>query len=195
MRLKKYKNLSKVLVVTLLMVASFGIVLQGSAAAAAIPAGCPGSDQGGPGTYDCSSIPLGCPGSTQQSPAANTPTNCPFAAPAAVPTAVTTQPASDARYHCGTGDGAVSTSIDLGCRGQGNPILDMMFAIIRLLSNGVGLVIIGSIIVGGIQYTMSAGDPQKTAQAIGRIRSTIIALGLYIFAYPLLNYLLPAGFF
>jgi hypothetical protein len=90
---------------------------------------------------------------------------------------------------------AVETSIDIGCRGQGNPIIDMMFAVIRLLSNGVGLVIIGSIIVGGIQYTMSAGDPQAAAKAIGRIRATIIALGLYIFAYPLLNYVIPSGFF
>ena len=90
---------------------------------------------------------------------------------------------------------AVETSIDIGCRGAGNPIIDMMFAVIRLLSNGVGLVIIGSIIVGGIQYTMSAGDPQAAAKATGRIRATVIALGLYIFAYPLLNYVIPSGFF
>ena len=89
----------------------------------------------------------------------------------------------------------VKTSIDFGCQGKGNPILDMMFAIIRLLSNGVGIIIIGSIIVGGIQYTMSAGNPQAATNAIGRIRSTLIALVLYIFAYPLLNYVLPAGFF
>ena len=89
----------------------------------------------------------------------------------------------------------VATAIDIGCRGQGNPIMDMLFAIIRLLSNGVGIVVIGSIIVGGIQYTTSAGDPQATAKAVGRIRATLIALGLYIFAYPLLNYLIPMGFF
>jgi hypothetical protein len=104
----------------------------------------------------------------------------------------------DGHHYCGdvkVNRVAVESSIDIGCRGAGNPIMDMMFAVIRLLSNGVGLVIIGSIIVGGIQYTMSAGDPQAAAKAIGRIRATVIALGLYIFAYPVLNYVIPSGFF
>lgn len=102
---------------------------------------------------------------------------------------------SVATHSCGAVSQRVDTAIDIGCRGQGNPILDMMFAVIRLLSNGVGLVIIGSIIYGGIQYTTSAGDPQKSAMATGRIRQTLIALGIYIFSYPLLNYLIPRGFF
>ncbi len=54
--------------------------------------------------------------------------------------------------------------------------------------------IIGSIVVGGIQYTASRGDPQATATAIGRIRSTMIALLIYIFGYAILNYIIPAGF-
>lgn len=100
-----------------------------------------------------------------------------------------------ATHSCGSPANKVVTAIDIGCRGKGNPIMDMLFAVIRLLSNGVGLIIIGSIIVGGIQYTTSAGDPQATAKAVGRIRATVIALGIFIFSYPLLNYLLPSGFF
>jgi len=99
------------------------------------------------------------------------------------------------KHYCGQSKEQVETSIDIGCRGQGNPITDMMFAIIRLLSDGVGLVIVGSIILGGIQYTMSAGDPQAASKAVNRIRSTVFALILFLFAYPLLNYLLPSGFF
>ncbi len=98
------------------------------------------------------------------------------------------------KHLCGDSP-SVHTTIGIGCRGKGNPIMDMLFAVIRFLSFGVGLVVIGSIIVGGIQYTASAGDPQATAKAIGRIRSSLIALGIYIFAYPLLNYVIPAGFF
>ena len=103
-----------------------------------------------------------------------------------------------AKLICGQGNGdkeGVKTAIDIGCQNRGNPIIDMLFAVIRFLSNGVGIVIIGSIIVGGIEYTTSSGDPQKTAKAVGRIRATLIALGLYIFSYPLLNYVLPSGFF
>jgi hypothetical protein len=87
----------------------------------------------------------------------------------------------------------VKTMIDIGCRGRGNPILDFLFAVIRVLSIGVGIVVIGSIIFAGIQYVTSAGDPQNTAKAIERIRNTVIALVLYLFTYALLNWLIPAG--
>lgn len=97
--------------------------------------------------------------------------------------------------HCGSGDNAVKTSINIGCKGQGNPITDMIFAFIRLLSDGVGLVVVASIIIAGIQYTTSAGDPQASAAATKRIQSTVVALIIYIFAYAILNYVIPAGFF
>lgn len=91
-------------------------------------------------------------------------------------------------------DVAVGLSIKIGCQGKGNPIADMAFAVIRILSNGVGIVIIASIIYGGIQYTGSRGDPQATAMAVNRIRSSVFALLLFIFGYAILNYLIPAGF-
>jgi len=95
---------------------------------------------------------------------------------------------------CGSNP-AVKTSIDIGCTGKiKDPILDAAFGIIRFLTDGVGLVVIASIVYGGIQYTVSRGDPQATAQAIGRIRASIIALLLFIFGFALLNYLIPAGF-
>ena len=69
--------------------------------------------------------------------------------------------------------------------------MDALFGFIQFLSYGVGLVVVGSIIVGGIQYSASRGDPQATAQAINRIRSSLIALLIYIFGFAFLNYLLP----
>ena len=102
---------------------------------------------------------------------------------------------SDAKYHCGGPPSTpVRTTIDIGCKGVGNPITDMAFAIIRVLSYGVGLVIIASIVVGGLQYTASRGDPKATAQAVERLRSTFIALVIYIFGFAILNYLIPVGF-
>lgn len=87
----------------------------------------------------------------------------------------------------------VKTSINIGCVGKGNPMADALFAIIRFLSAGVGLVVIASIIFGGIQYTASRGDPQATAKAIERIRSSVIALIIFIFGFAILGYLIPAG--
>lgn len=99
-------------------------------------------------------------------------------------------------YYCGQkGSGGIQTSIDIGCSGKGEPIPDLIFALIRLLSDGVGIVVIASIIVAGIQFTTSRGDPQASAKAIGRVRSSVIALAIYIFAYAILNYVIPAGFF
>lgn len=93
---------------------------------------------------------------------------------------------------CGD-DPGIGISIAIGCRGQGNPIADMAFAVIRVLSAGVGLVVVGSIVVGGIQYSASRGDPQATAMAINRIRSSLFALLIYIFGFALLNYIIPGA--
>ncbi|MDB5168785.1 MAG: hypothetical protein JWO41_141 [Candidatus Saccharibacteria bacterium] len=90
-------------------------------------------------------------------------------------------------------DQVYTPSIDIGCRGKGNPILDASFGILRFLSAGVGLIVIGSIVFAGIQYSASRGDPQATAAAINRIQSSVIALLIYIFGFAFLNYILPAG--
>lgn len=94
---------------------------------------------------------------------------------------------------CGADDAdrKIYTTIDFGCSHKGNALLDLSFAIIRFLSNGAGLVIVGSLVWGGIQYTLSRGDPQATASAINRLRSALIALFIFIFAYALLVYLIP----
>ncbi len=92
---------------------------------------------------------------------------------------------------CGGDDSAVKTSINIGCKGKGNGVLDFTFAMIRFLSNGVGLVLIGSLIYGGIQFSLSRGNPQANAAAQNRIKSVIVAMFVFLFAYALLNYLVP----
>lgn len=128
-------------------------------------------------------VPPGANPTAPSSPASGTPT---------VTVTTTSQPS----YYCGSGNDKVYTSIDIGCDHKiSNPIADMVFAIIRLLSDGVGIVVIASVIVGGIQYSVSHGDPQASAAAVGRIRSSVMALFIFIFAYAILNYVIPAGFF
>lgn len=113
---------------------------------------------------------------------------------------------------CGTGPQRVDTSIDFGCQGDsctdgpttgqagycGHPhsgIDDLLFAVIRFLSAGVGLIVLASVIIGGIQYTISRGDPNATQAAIKRLVSSVVALLVYIFAYAILNFVVPGGFF
>ena len=100
---------------------------------------------------------------------------------------------------CGKGMRATLVSVPLGCRGTNNPgeefnpIIDVLFAIVRFLSAGVGIALIVGLTIAGIQYTVSRGDPNNTAKAIERIRSVFIALFVYIFAYAFLNFIIPGG--
>lgn len=84
-------------------------------------------------------------------------------------------------------------SFDINCSGHGNAIMDATFGIIKFLSNGVGIIISASLIYAGIQYIVSTGDPQATALAVKRMRSNVTALILFIFAYAILNYLIPGA--
>jgi hypothetical protein len=95
---------------------------------------------------------------------------------------------------CGGGDQAVTTSINIGCNGKGQAVTDMAFAIIRFLGNGAGLVVIGSLVYAGLQYIGSRDDPNSVKMAIDRIRNSLFALVLYIFAFAILNYAIPQGF-
>lgn len=112
-------------------------------------------------------------------------------------TSCTCPTGSTGNYCCGAaGDGGpVITSINLGCKGQGNPIFDMSFAFIRLLSDGVGIVVVASVVIAGIQFTVARNDPQNVANATNRIRASLIALLIFIFAYAILNYVIPGVFF
>lgn len=66
--------------------------------------------------------------------------------------------------------------------------------LINLLSAMFGLIAVASIIMGGIQYAASEGDPQKAAQAKSRIYNTLIAIFAYLFLYAFLQFLVPGGF-
>lgn len=102
-------------------------------------------------------------------------------------------------YQCGRGENAVEVGFNIGCRGESyprspfNPVIDMAFALFRFLSLGVGLIVIGSIIVAGIQYSASRGNPQATQAAINRITNALAGLVLYMFIFAIANFLIPGG--
>lgn len=115
----------------------------------------------------------------------------------------------EGKYTCGTYDNEernVKTKFDFGCigtqyartgQGQKNlgPIQDMVYAFIRFLSIGVGIVLAISVIISGIQYSMSEGSAEVTQKAKARIRSAIMGLAIYIFAFSILQFLVPGGVF
>ena len=66
---------------------------------------------------------------------------------------------------------------------------------INLLSGIVGIMVVISLILGGVEYSTSEGDPQKSAKAKRRIANTLFALMAYIFLYAFLQFLIPNGLF
>ena len=103
---------------------------------------------------------------------------------------------------CGKGkDSKVVTRFNFGCLGETydgaelNPITDLAFALVRFLSTGVGIIIVGSIILAGIQYSASEGNPEATQAAKGRIQSAVVGLFIYLFAFAFIQYLVPGGLF
>lgn len=100
-----------------------------------------------------------------------------------------------AARECGRGEQKVKTKFDFGCNGaHNNPIYDMGFAIIRFLSAGVGIVVVVFIILAGIRYATSEGNPEATMRAKQGIQNALLALLIYIFAFAAINYLVPGGF-
>lgn len=67
-----------------------------------------------------------------------------------------------------------------------NPLINVLAAL-------VGVAVVISIVIGGIQYASSAGDPQAASAAKNRIRNALIALVTFIFLYGLINFLIPGG--
>lgn len=79
--------------------------------------------------------------------------------------------------------------------GSKNAIFDLIQTIINLIFGITGFVIIGMIILGGIQYSTSGGNPQAASGAKKKINNAILALLLMVFLYPFLQWIVPGGIF
>ena len=89
---------------------------------------------------------------------------------------------------CATTGGNCSVSLS-----QCDLIVKYINPFIVFMSALVSVAVVASIIIGGIQYSSSAGDPGKAAAAKDRIRNAIIALIVFIALDAMLNFLLPGG--
>lgn len=67
--------------------------------------------------------------------------------------------------------------------------------LINVLSVSFGIIAVISLIIAGIQYSASSGDPQAVSKAKDRILKTVFAIIAYFFLYSLLQFLVPGGVF
>lgn len=74
-----------------------------------------------------------------------------------------------------------------------NPITSYINDAINFLSAGVGIIVIGMIILGGIQYSMAGDNPTATQAAKQRITNGLIALFIFLFLFAFLQWLVPGG--
>lgn len=101
---------------------------------------------------------------------------------------------------CGTGNNSVqcdafNNAKDCNASNGCNLVAKYIQPLINTLAVVVGLLSVVSIMIGGVQFASSDGDPQKAAAAKGRIAKTIIALVSFMFLYALLQFLVPGGIF
>lgn len=76
-----------------------------------------------------------------------------------------------------------------------NPVVRDIQTIVNFLSAGVAIVIAGSIIVAGIQYTMAGNQPQVLTSARNRIINAVIALFAFLLIFAFLQWVIPGGVF
>lgn len=74
-------------------------------------------------------------------------------------------------------------------------IIKYLLTFINLLSAMVGITVVIVIIIAGIQYTTSAGDPNAAAAAKKRISNAILALVTFAIMYSFLQWIVPGGVF
>lgn len=72
-----------------------------------------------------------------------------------------------------------------------NPIRKYVNPFIKVLSGLAGLAIVVGLIWGGIQYSMSEGDPSKVSTAKRHIRNSVLALVAFLFLYAFIRFLAP----
>lgn len=76
-----------------------------------------------------------------------------------------------------------------------NPIVEDIQLVLNFLSAGVGIVVVGVIILGGIQYAMAGDSAEAIGKAKQRIINGLIALLAFIFLFAFVQWLVPGGIF
>ena len=106
--------------------------------------------------------------------------------------------ADDKVIHCpGNYSKTVTNLADCGdsfnkATGNNNDLMGTVNTIINVIIGVIGFVAVVVIILGGVQYTTSAGDPGKVKKAKDTILYGIIGLVVALLAYAIVNFVLTS---
>jgi hypothetical protein len=90
-------------------------------------------------------------------------------------------------------DCKITTSEDSPLTARNCGIIRLLTAGINVLSAIAGMAIIASMMIGGYQYMTARDNSGQVEAAKKRITWALVALGLFIFMYAILNWLVPGG--
>lgn len=76
----------------------------------------------------------------------------------------------------------------------GNTLMSTVQKVINVILSVMGIIAVVMIIIGGIQYTTSSGDPQKATRAKNTILYAIIGLVVALLAFAIVNFVLASVF-
>lgn len=85
-----------------------------------------------------------------------------------------------------------TTGGDSGARG--NDLMGILNIVINVALGVIGFIAVVMIIVGGVQYTTSAGDTAKVTKAKNTIMYGVIGLVIALLAYAIVNFVLANVF-
>jgi len=102
-------------------------------------------------------------------------------------------------YYCPDGTKATGTNGLQDCANHGvssssnkNNLMDTVNTIINVIIGVIGFVAVVVIILGGVQYTTSAGDPGKVKKAKDTILYGIVGLVIALLAFAIVNFVLSS---
>ena len=74
--------------------------------------------------------------------------------------------------------------------GQGTSLMETLQIIINVALGIIGFIAVAMIIVGGVQYTTSAGDAAKVTKAKNTILYGVVGLVIALLAFAIVNFIL-----
>lgn len=92
--------------------------------------------------------------------------------------------------------GGAKTSI-INCSGATGDaaILGIIKMVIQIMTAGIGILAVGTVIYGGILYSASGGSPDNIKKAKELWVNTAIGLIIFAFFVAITNFLIPGGVF
>ncbi len=99
----------------------------------------------------------------------------------------------------GSGSGETS-SVETDCEErplnrENCGIINFIWIITDGLSVLVGIVVVMTLVIGGIEYSAAGSNPQAVMRAKKHISRALLALVAYVFMYAILQWLIPGGVF